>query len=575
MESGSPFIWLLFMFMNMKIQSSAFQTVMYGQVQSPYYPEHYPAPLHEHWDLAVPQGYQIRINFNYLNIKPSQDCRNDSLKIFQHGKVMKTYCGERNLKNGSHPGNKPILIPSSNIRLNLLTNEVNKGPYPPVGFFAFYQAVDVDECSSPGSDPPCSQICINTMGSYVCACHHGFRLEPDQRTCVRVQCESPNNINGRISPNGSMYYYKDQITVHCHEGHTIITDRGEVSSYTFTCQSNGQWSSPLPQCRIIDCGDPPTVLNGKVLFMSTARNQYRSVIKLHCNEVYALPGSQNGTYTCDADKKWKDEHSKVMPVSSKCLPVCGRPSAGLTRRKRVLGGRHAEQRAFPWHVFIHRPIRGGGAVIAEQWILTAASNLMPNNQPLFPDNIMIYIGSTDAMQLSSKPPLQIASLHVHPLYNNSDYTNFDHDIALIKLKSPIQYSADVMPLCLPSLETEYSSSLTGWVAGFGQTARSKISRYLRYTSLPLVDKERCQKFIDNLKIPVPLTDNMFCAGVPIGGKDACDGDAGGSFVLKKNGVFWAAGIVSWGYECGKPGRYGVYVRVAQYVDWINKTMSEN
>lgn len=71
-----------------------------------------------------------------------------------------------------------------------------------------------------------------------------------------------------------------------------------------------------------------------------------------------------------------------------------------------------------------------------------------------------------------------------------------------------------------------------------------------------------------------LTDNMFCAGVPEGGKDACDGDGGGTLVLKKDGVFWATGIVSWGYDCGKPGRYGVYTQVSQYINWINKTMSE-
>lgn len=72
-----------------------------------------------------------------------------------------------------------------------------------------------------------------------------------------------------------------------------------------------------------------------------------------------------------------------------------------------------------------------------------------------------------------------------------------------------------------------------------------------------------------------LTDNMFCAGVPEGGKDACDGDGGGALVLKKDGVFWATGIVSWGHGCGIPGRYGVYTQVSRYIDWINKTMSEN
>ncbi|XP_017555936.1 complement C1s subcomponent-like isoform X2 [Pygocentrus nattereri] len=545
--------------------SFAFQPVMYGEVQSPHYPEHSPSPLHEHWDLEVPKGYQIQLNFSYLNIKLSTGCRNDFFKIVHNGTVEK-FCGE---------GNRSISIPTSNVRLSLQTSEVDKGPYPPVGFSAFYHAEDVDECLGNRTDLPCSHICLNTMGSYLCACPHGFRLKSNQHTCVEVQCESPNNINGRITPTLSTYYYNNVTTVHCDEGYRINTEGGEVSMHQFTCQSNGQWSMPLLRCHITYCGAVPALLNGKVLHISGAHNQYRSVIKLHCNEPYALPATQNATFTCYADKKWKDDHNRVMPVLHKCLPVCGRPSAALTRHKRVLGGQLASQRAFPWHVFMHQPVRGGGAIISEQWILTAANNLMSNNQPVSPDKVKIHIGGNDALQLSSMPPLQIESLHIHPLYNNPDFTNFDHDLALIKLKNTIQYNADVMPLCLPSLEAEYTPSLTGWVSGFGQTARSKISRYLRYTSLPLVNKEMCQKFIDNLRIPVPLTDNMFCAGVPKGGKDACGGDAGGAFVLKQNGVFYAAGIVSWGYECGKPGRYGVYTRVAQYVDWINKTMSEN
>ena len=61
------------------------------------------------------------------------------LQILHNGKVEK-YCGERNSGNGNHPGNRSILIPTTNIRLTLQINEVNKGPYPPVGFSAFYQA---------------------------------------------------------------------------------------------------------------------------------------------------------------------------------------------------------------------------------------------------------------------------------------------------------------------------------------------------------------------------------------------------------------------------------------------------
>lgn len=50
------------------------------------------------------------------------------------------YCGEEASENPSHPGNSPIFIHATNVTLSLLTNEVNHGPTPPVGFSAFYQA---------------------------------------------------------------------------------------------------------------------------------------------------------------------------------------------------------------------------------------------------------------------------------------------------------------------------------------------------------------------------------------------------------------------------------------------------
>ncbi|KAL7887391.1 hypothetical protein AOLI_G00051120 [Acnodon oligacanthus] len=269
--------------LNIDTRAEGFQVtltepVMYGEVQSPHYPEHSPSPLHEHWDLEVPKGYQIQLNFSYLNIKLSQDCRNDFLKVVHNGTVEK-FCGERNSGHGSHLGNGSVSINTSNVRLSLQTSEVDKGPYPPVGFSVFYHAEDIDECLEKRTDLPCSHICLNTMGSYLCACPHGFRLKSNQHTCVEVQCESPNNINGRITPTLSSYYYNNVTTVRCDEGYRIITEGGEVSMHKFTCQSNGQWSVPLPQCHT--------------------------------------------TFTCDADKKWKDDNNKVMSVLHKCLP--GKP----------------------------------------------------------------------------------------------------------------------------------------------------------------------------------------------------------------------------------------------------------
>ena len=64
--------------------------------------------------------------------------------------------------------------------------------------------------------------------------------------------------------------------------------------------------------------------------------------------------------------------------------------------------------------------------------------------------------------------------------------------------------------------------------------------------------------------------NIFLfAGTASGGKDTCDGDAGGPLVVKSsNGKFTSGGISSWGIGCGEPNQSGVYTRISKFRSWI-------
>lgn len=48
------------------------------------------------------------------------------------------------------------------------------------------------------------------------------------------------------------------------------------------------------------------------------------------------------------------------------------------------------------------------------------------------------------------------------------------------------------------------------------------------------------------------------------------GDSGGPLACVKDGASYLYGIISWGDGCSKAGKPGVYTKVTQYVDWINK-----
>lgn len=58
----------------------------------------------------------------------------------------------------------------------------------------------------------------------------------------------------------------------------------------------------------------------------------------------------------------------------------------------------------------------------------------------------------------------------------------------------------------------------------------------------------------------------------LGGKDACAGDSGGPMVTlnRERGQWYLVGTVSWGDDCGKKDRYGVYSYIYHNKDWIQR-----
>ncbi|XP_027869087.1 complement component 1, r subcomponent isoform X1 [Xiphophorus couchianus] len=679
---------------------------MYGEIHSPQYPLPYPPNQQKQWEISVPEGFQISLTFTHLDIEASAGCYYDSITVLYDEKVLGKFCGNENSADGRHPGHQPILSPGSRLTLIFQSDDYNPDRNQNVGFSAQYQAIDIDECSAPepedGSGPLCSQICLNTLGSYLCACHHGYELRSDERTCIlscvggvfdeleghlmspgypnpspdalscqyiisvesgftvslnfsdkfhiesvdteegpnclyhwleviipdrnpmklcggtspglintnsnivklgynidnqgqsngwsleysthRVTCPVPGEVaKGRVTPSLTEYFYRDYIFVRCDEGYKLMMNGAEIMGFSTMCQSNGEWHLPLPECHIIDCGEPDPLLNGGVNFLSGFQNQYLSVVQYHCNEPFYSPyGGNNVSLTCEADRQWRSNHDVILRPA--CLPVCGRPMKQIENHfQRIIGGNDAAEHTIPWQALINvGSSRGGGMIIADRWILTAAHVVVLNGQVQTPEALFVYLGVTDVHQIIENLSLNVTAVHVHSEYNNPNNLNFDHDIALIKLKDPITFQAAIMPLCLPSEDDTYDTGMMGMVSGFGITDKGNQRRFLtnklKYVHVPVVEQKKCSislKGKPSSRTP-RLTNNMFCAGTPEGGKDSCNGDSGSGFTLQsENGRFWAAGIVSWGLGCGQKGTYGFYTKVANYVDWINKIMREN
>lgn len=162
--------------------------------------------------------------------------------------------------------------------------------------------------------------------------------------------------------------------------------------------------------------------------------------------------------------------------------------------------------------------------------------------------------------------IQVEEILMHPSYVSS---TADSDIALLRLSRPIVYSTHAVPVCLPlrdMAERVLWAVSKHTVSGWGKRSEDgPTSRLLRQLQVPRIRTQEC---VENSK--VVLTSNMFCAGYIEGKEDSCKGDSGGPLVTRYRNTTFLLGIVSWGKGCARPGSYGIYTRVSNYLQWIHE-----
>ncbi|XP_073504996.1 transmembrane protease serine 9-like [Phyllobates terribilis] len=248
--------------------------------------------------------------------------------------------------------------------------------------------------------------------------------------------------------------------------------------------------------------------------------------------------------------------------------VCGSPAFS----SRIVGGTDAVDGQWPWQASIQDQDGNfcGGSLISSQWVLSAAHCFKPI-RPLA--NIKVLLG---AYTLSLDNPNSVLK-RIDSVYKPPDYTSAAHtwDIALVKLDSPVSYTKYIQPICLPSASVTFPNGLECWVTGWGDIDNYVSLPYpntLQNVKVPLMDHKTCDEMYHwNTGISSSYTivdDTMICAGYTEGGKDSCQGDSGGPLMCKVQGIWYQAGVVSWGDRCALLYRPGVYTLVPVYTSWI-------
>ncbi|XP_050668486.1 trypsin-2-like [Leptidea sinapis] len=208
---------------------------------------------------------------------------------------------------------------------------------------------------------------------------------------------------------------------------------------------------------------------------------------------------------------------------------------------KIVGGTNTDIEKHPYQALLllsvrRRYLQCGGSIISEAYILTAGHCLYRI------EKVSVLTGVTLSDDPDGNNPLIPAkSFMAHPKYNQRT-GNFD--IGVIKL---------IKKLDLSGKKKEKKQE------------RGNVSSHLKEAQIQIVSDADCRKVYKEM-----FTQNMFCAGVPKGGKDACQGDTGGPGILSNDGT--QIGIVPFGKGCARPDTPGVFTSLIskEMREWVTK-----
>ncbi|NWZ15572.1 TM11E protease, partial [Agelaius phoeniceus] len=263
----------------------------------------------------------------------------------------------------------------------------------------------------------------------------------------------------------------------------------------------------------------------------------------------------------------------TIKLTGKCLRAafsltgCGlrRQAFSFTGVERITGGQRAREGEWPWQASIQLDgtHRCGASIISNTWLVTAAHCFRGVRDPR---------RWTASFGILLRPPKQkklVRKIIVHERYSD---VLFDHeyDVAVVELASPIEFTSDVHSVCLPEASHVFPDNASCFVTGWGaleNDGECNSVNQLRQAEVRIISTAVCNR---RQVYGGAITAGMLCAGYLDGQVDACQGDSGGPLVhVNSRGIWYLVGIVSWGDECGKPNKPGVYTRVTYYRNWIH------
>ncbi|XP_023717605.2 uncharacterized protein LOC111869941 [Cryptotermes secundus] len=242
----------------------------------------------------------------------------------------------------------------------------------------------------------------------------------------------------------------------------------------------------------------------------------------------------------------------------------------LVPEGRIVGGEDADGDILPWYALMHHPEDKttpicSGTLIDSHHVITAAHCFTliegDNNTAKFGVTLGIH---NRCVKESTHRTFTVTNVVLNPNYT-SPFGNYD--MAIMTLNQTTNYT----PICLPGKVEMNLTNRVGEILGFGETTEgnTKLPCTLQRAYIQIFTSKECNES----ELPSHTSNpRVLCAGVIGGGVDSCQGDSGGPLQVVDNGAFVLAGIVSYGFGCGKMGYPGLYTNVYFSLDWIKENI---
>ena len=164
----------------------------------------------------------------------------------------------------------------------------------------------------------------------------------------------------------------------------------------------------------------------------------------------------------------------------------------------------------------------GGTLISPSHVLTAAHCVDDPSDTA--DSVKVLLGEHSIAD-SENTKADVEEVIIHPQYVDWRLNN---DFAILRLSSPVNFTTEVAPACLPADVNATYVNAVATVTGWGTLESGGWQpTELHEVDVKVTTNKLCRKLVGG------ITKNMLCAAED--GKDSCQGDSGGPLVTLENG----------------------------------------